>query len=227
MDVEEDASQPSRLLIVEDDAPLAEMLADLFGREGYLVDYALDGQRGLHLGLSRSYQAMIIDRRLPVLDGLDLVRLLRRRAVPARILILTALGEHVERVRGLDAGADDYLGKPFDVDELLARIRALTRRFGDGASLLPLGDGQLDVAAHDVQMPGGHRIPLSPREFQLLHSLASRPKAVHSRARLRERVFEDAEAESIVDTYVYYLRRKLGRQVIRTVRGFGYQIGRL
>ena len=222
---ERSVREPARLLVVEDDAELSAMLADLFELEGYAVDVAHDGQRGLHLGLSRDYRVMIIDRRLPVLDGLDLVTRLRHRAVAARMLVLTALGGRAELVRGLDVGADDYLAKPFDLDELLARVRALSRRFADEAAVLPLGVGLLDVGLRDVALPDGRRVALSPREFHLLFALASRPRAVHSREQLRERVFADAEAESIVDTYVYYLRRKLGRQVVRTVRGFGYQIG--
>src|SRR2546425_9081667 len=114
----------SRLLLVEDDAELSEMLARLFADEGYIVDVARDGQRGLHLGLSRSYDAMIIDRGLPAIDGLDLLIRLRRRAVATPVLVLTALGVLADRVAGLDAGAEDYLIKPFEVDELLARVRA-------------------------------------------------------------------------------------------------------
>jgi two-component system response regulator QseB len=223
---EEEADEP-RLLIVEDDVELAALLAALIREEGYQVDVANDGQRGLHLGLTGSYRVMIIDRRLPVIDGLDLLARLRRRGVSARVLILTALGAHAERVRGLDAGADDYLVKPFDVDELLARIRALDRRFDDQAMLLPLGGGFLDKELRDVALPDGSRVQLSPREFELLHTLASRPKAIHSRTQLRARVFPDTEAESVVDTYVYYLRRKLGRQIVLTVHGLGYRIGPL
>jgi two-component system, OmpR family, response regulator QseB len=216
-----------RLLIVEDDVELAALLAGLIEREGYEVDVAHDGQQGLHLGLSRSYRVIVLDRKLPVIDGLDLLARLRRRAVTARVLILTALGAHVERVRGLDGGADDYLAKPFDVDELLARIRALDRRFDDKADLLPLGDGFLDKELRDVELPDGSRVQLSPREFDLLHTLAAHPKSVHTRAQLRTLVFPDTEAESVVDTYVYYLRRKLGRQIVLTVHGLGYRIGLL
>ena len=223
----ESRTDPARLLIVEDDGELAAMLATLFNREGYTVDVAADGQRGLHLGLSRAYQVMIIDRRLPAVDGLELLAGLRRRAVAARVLLLTALGERAELVRGLDAGADDYLPKPFDVEELLARVRALNRRFTDRAEVLPVGGALLDVGAREVALPDGRRVPLSPREYDLLFALASRPRAVYSREQLRVRVFSDTEAESIVDTYVYYLRRKLGRGVVKTVRGFGYQIGLL
>jgi len=226
MSRQETADTPS-VLLVEDDAELAALLAGLIGAEGYRVDVAYDGQRGLHLGLGRPYRVMVIDRRLPDMDGLELIARLRRRAVPARVLVLTALGAHAERVRGLDAGADDYLAKPFDLDELLARIRALDRRLADGADLLPLGEGFLDRDTRDVALPDGTRVPLSPREFDLLHALAARPRAVHSRTQLRDQVFPDTAAESVVDTYVYYLRRKLGRQIVRTVYGLGYRIGPL
>jgi two-component system response regulator QseB len=224
---EQDAEDKPRLLLVEDDVELAALLAPLIADEGYAVDVAHDGQRGLHLGLAGGYRVMVIDRRLPGMDGLDLIGRLRRQAVTARALILTALGAHAERVRGLDGGADDYLAKPFDLDELLARIRALDRRFADAADLLPLGRGFLDRQAHDVALSDGTRVPLSPREYDLLHALAARPRAVHTRAQLRARVFPDTAGDSVVDTYVYYLRRKLGREIVRTVYGLGYRIGPL
>ena len=216
-----------RLLLIEDDDELAEMLAGLFVREGYTVDVAQDGQRGLHLGLTRRYGVMVIDRRLPAIEGLEVLIRLRQQGVTARALMLTALDSLGDRVDGLDAGADDYLVKPFQIDELLARVRALGRRFLDQAQLLPVGAAYLDVTRHEVILPGGDRVSLSRREFDLLHVLAARPAAIHPRDRLRGRVFEDTTSDSIVDTYVYYLRRKLGTGVIRTARGFGYQIGTL
>jgi len=195
--------------------------------EGYVVDQAPDGQRGLHLGLTRPYDVMVIDRRLPGLDGLDLMIRLRSRSVPARALLLTALGTVADRVAGLDAGADDYLVKPFDLDELSARIRALCRRTADSTETLRIGSGLLDLALRDVVQSDGLRVGLSAREFELLRVLAARPNTVHSRAELRSRVFDEAAAASIVDTYVYYLRRKLGRAVVRTVHGLGYRLGTL
>jgi DNA-binding response OmpR family regulator len=214
-----------RLLLVEDDRETAEMLAELLVEEGYSVDVALDGQRGLHLGLSRQHQVMIIDRNLPAIDGVDLIGRLRRVGVTARILVLTALGALTDRVEGLDAGADDYLVKPFEVDELLARIRALYRRPLDQAELVPIGEASLDLGRHEVVLAHGGRVALSGREFALLHLLAIGPRTIYRRADLRARVFADTSAESIVDTYVYHLRRKLGRDVIRTVHGLGYQMG--
>ncbi|WP_318306533.1 response regulator transcription factor [Amycolatopsis solani] len=213
------------MLVVEDDRELAGLLEELLAEEGYETDAAHDGQRGLHLGLTGRYDVMIIDRRLPVLDGLELVRQLRARAVTTRVLVLSALGELADRVGGLDAGADDYLVKPFEAEELLARLRALGRRDLEGAESLPLGTAALDLRRHEVVLPRGERITLSGREFELLRTLAQRPKAIHPRASLRTNVFADSTGESIVDTYVYYLRRKLGRDVVRTVHGLGYQIG--
>ncbi|MEU7786154.1 MULTISPECIES: response regulator transcription factor [unclassified Amycolatopsis] len=213
------------MLVVEDDRELAGMLAELLADEGYETEAAHDGQRGLHLGLTGRYDVMVIDRRLPVLDGLELVRQLRARAVTTRVLVLSALGELADRVGGLDAGADDYLVKPFEAEELLARLRALGRRDLEGAESLPLGTAALDLRRHEVVLPRGERITLSGREFELLRTLAQRPKAIHPRASLRTNVFADSTGESIVDTYVYYLRRKLGRDVVRTVHGLGYQIG--
>jgi two-component system response regulator QseB len=220
-----DGANKPRVLLVEDDRELAGMLAELLADEGYETDEAHDGQRGLHLGLTGHYDVLIIDRRLPVLDGLELLRRLRARAVTTRVLVLSALGELADRVGGLDAGADDYLVKPFEAEELLARLRALGRRDLEGAECLPLGAAALDLQRHEVVLPRGERITLSGREFELLRTLAQRPKAIHPRAVLRTRVFADSTGESIVDTYVYYLRRKLGRDVVRTVHGLGYQIG--
>jgi two-component system response regulator QseB len=216
-----------RLLLVEDDQELSEMLDETLTDEGYDVDRAPDGQRGLHLGLTRPYDVMVIDRMLPVLDGLDLLVRLRSRAVPARALMLTALDTVADRVAGLDAGADDYLAKPFDLEELSARLRALCRRVPERAEELPIGRGLLDPAVRDVVLANGERIALSAREFELLRVLAARPHHVHPRDQLRSRVFDEAAAASIVDTYVYYLRRKLGREVVRTVHGLGYRLGTL
>lgn len=225
--VSESVPDELRLLLVEDDRETAEMLTDLFSDEGYRVDLALDGQRGLHLGLSRRHDLMVIDRGLPAIEGVDLVARFRRVGVTARILVLTALGEVTERIEGLDAGADDYLAKPFDIGELLARVRALHRRHLDTAEVLPIGPGELNLHRREVALPDGGTVPLSGREFDLLRVLAAAPKSIFPRADLRARVFADTSSESIVDTYVYYLRRKLGRGVIRTVHGLGYQIGSL
>jgi two-component system response regulator QseB len=210
---------------VEDDRQLAVMLGELLADEGYLVDHARDGQQGLHLGLSRSYDVIVLDRGLPAIEGLDLLRRLRERGVVTAALVLTARGAVADRVAGLDAGAEDYLTKPFDIDELLARLRALRRRHPDQAGLLSIGQRWLDVSTRQVHDKGGETVTLSDRECALLQTLAARPRQVFSRDDLLSLVFDAAENAGVVDTYVHYLRRKLGRQVVRTVRGLGYQIG--
>ncbi|MET9191857.1 response regulator transcription factor [Streptomyces olivaceus] len=218
---------PWRLLLVEDDPELVTMLSEVLRDDGYEVEVANDGQRGLHLGLTRQYDVLVVDRRLPALDGLDVLARLRSRAVRTPVMLLTAMGTVHDRVDGLDAGADDYLVKPFELDELSARLRALCRRALDRADVLRIGSGQLHVGPREVELADGERIALAAREFALLWVLASRPGTVYSRAELRRAVFQEAPASSIVDTYVYYLRRKLGRQAVHTVRGLGYRLGAL
>jgi two-component system, OmpR family, response regulator QseB len=218
-----------RLLLVEDDPHLSELLVDLLDDAGFEVDHAPDGQAGLHLGLARAYQLIVLDRRLPAIEGVDLLRRLRGRGVTAATLMLTARATVADRVEGLNGGADDYLVKPFEVDELIARLRALLRRQAESADELPLGSGRLDLAARRVVWPDGVRAPvdLSVRECALLQILASRPGRVFGRDELRARVFDESESSRAVDTYVHYLRRKLGRTAIRTVRSIGYRLGTL
>jgi two-component system response regulator QseB len=215
-----------RLLLVEDDPELVAMLAALLNEEGYQLDLAGDGQRALHLGLTRAYDVLLVDRGLPVLDGLDLLGRWRRQGVSTPALVLSALSTPADRVAGLDAGAEDYLGKPFDIDELLARLRALRRRHLDAARVLPVGVGRLNLDTREVSGPAQQTVRLSQRECDLLATLAARPTQVFSRANLRALVFIDADQDIVVDTYVHYLRRKLGRDVVMTVRGRGYQLGR-
>jgi two-component system response regulator QseB len=218
---------PHRLLLVEDDTELSGMLVRLLSTDGYAIDLARDGQQGLRMGLSHRYAIAVVDRKLPVMDGLDLVVRLRRRSVATRVLMLTALGSLADRVHGLDAGADDYLSKPFEVAELRARVRALSRRSYEPVDSIPLGAGSLEIAQRTVRLPDGAEVALTAREFDLIRLLALRPLWVHSRHQLRRQVFQEAASESIVDTYVHYLRRKLGRAVVRTVHGLGYRIGSL
>jgi len=223
-----EAVTPARLLLVEDDADLRAMLTELLTESGYAVEAAADGQRGLHLGLTQTFDVLLLDRRLPVVEGLDLLAGLRARGVTTPVLMLSAIAQPADRVAGLDAGAEDYLGKPFDVDELLARLRALQRRHLDDARSLPLGSSRLDLDTRQVHSADRHVDPvrLSDRECTLLATLATRPGQVYSRHDLVAIVFPEAENEIVVDTYVHYLRRKLGRDVVATVRGRGYQLGR-
>ena len=215
-----------RLLLVEDDPELATLLAELLTGEGYVVEAAGDGQRGLHLGLTRDYDLMLLDRGLPAIEGLDLLTRLRGQGRNTPTLVLSALGNPRDRVEGLDAGAEDYLGKPFDLDELLARLRALLRRHRDHADWLPVPGGSVDTVTRSVHLDDGTEVSLSEREAMLITVLARSPRRVFSRAELVDSVFEDAEEEGVVDTYVHYLRRKLGRRVVETVRGIGYRAGR-
>jgi two-component system, OmpR family, response regulator QseB len=219
------------VLVVEDDPELRIMLVTVLTEDGYQVEDAADGHRGLHLGLTRNYDVLLLDRRLPAVDGVDLVGRLRSSGVTTPVLMLSALANPSHRVEGLDAGAEDYLGKPFDIDELLARLRALRRRHLDTARSLPLGDGRLDLDTRQVLTgdTSGDQpaVRLSDRECALLATLAGRPTRVFSRHDLVAIVFPEAGSEIVVDTYVHYLRRKLGRGIVATVRGRGYQLGKL
>jgi two-component system response regulator QseB len=214
-----------RLLIVEDDRALSAMLVELFTDEGYQVDVAYDAQQGLHRGLTQRHDALIVDRGLPVRDGLELVTSLRSRGIATPILVLTARGALADRVDGLDAGAQDYLVKPFEVPELLARMRALVRR-PNGNSTLRAAGLSLDRVTRTVSRPGvGADVELSEREAALLGVLMSTPGRIYTRGQLLSSAFEGVDNPGVVDTYVHYLRRKLGRGIVRTVHGTGYRLG--
>ena len=220
-------NEEPRVLLVEDDASLASMIRELLEGEGYGVEVAADGRLALHLGLSRHFDVMILDRGLPGLEGLDVLERLRNQGVFTPALVLSALGNPADKVEGLDRGAEDYLGKPFDIDELLARLRSLLRRHLDTSTVLRVPAGALDVASRTVTRPNGARVILSERECELLAHLSRRPHQVFTRSNLLESVFEEAEEGGVVDTYVHYLRKKLGRSCIATVRGLGYSLGPL
>jgi DNA-binding response OmpR family regulator len=215
---------PARLLLVEDDPALGPLLAELLGDEGYEVSLAKDGQAGLHLGLVREWDVLVVDRNLPVLEGVELLRRLRGRGVSAPALLLTARGTVSDKVEGLDAGAQDYLVKPFDVEELLARLRALLRPVAPAASELPVGGRRLVVGEGRV-VDDTDEVQLSRREALLLEVLARSPRRVFSRDELLDRAFDNADTLGSVDTYVHYLRRKLGKGVVETVHGIGYRLG--
>jgi len=216
-----------RLLLVEDDPDLAALLEGLLGEEGYDVAVARDGQRGLHLGLTQSFDVIVLDRGLPAIEGLDLLGRLRGKGITTPVLVLSARGNPADRVEGLDAGAEDYVSKPFDVDELLARLRGLLRRHVEHADVVRVPGGVLDVAAREVTLDSGDVASLSARESDVLVRLARAPRRVFSRGELLDSAFDGAEDEGLVDTYVHYLRRKLGRECVLTVRGTGYRLGRL
>ncbi len=213
-----------RLLLVEDDRSLAPLLVEVLA-ENYQVQHAADGQAGLHHALTREFEVMVVDRGLPAIDGIDLIGRLRARGLTTPILVLTARGTLADRVEGLDAGAEDYVVKPFEIDELLARLRALLRRHSDTAAVIALGRRRLDLAGRRVVGGGSDAVELSGKEAGLLEILARRPNKVFTRPELLAAVFDPDDGQGTVDTYVYYLRRKLGRDIVRTVHGVGYRLG--
>ena len=216
----------TRVLVVEDDRELGGLLLRLLGGAGYNAELAPDGQAGLHRALTQHYHVMIIDRGLPAVEGLDLLARLRRSGVQTPALILTALGTVADRIAGLDGGAEDYVVKPFDVDELLARLRVVLRRRPPGNEhVLAVGDAAFDLIAGTVTAADGEQTTLSRRECDLLRLLAENPSRVFTRQEITGRVFPEAATETLADTYVHYLRRKLGSGVIITVRGAGYRLG--
>ena len=219
-----------RVLVVEDEERLGLLISRVLREEGYANDVATDGRSGLKEALSEEYDLLIVDWMLPELSGVQLVRRLRAAEVPTPVLMLTARDQIEDRVEGLDAGADDYLPKPFAFQELLARVRALTRRpWRDGADTAQLrsGDVILDPVRHTVRH-GDENVDLTAREFALLATLIGRPRQVFSRSVLLDTVWGGSQEvyTNVVDLYISYLRKKLDRagepSHIRTVRGVGY-----
>ena len=220
-----------RLLVVEDDRLLGDALQAGLTQAGYAVDWVRDGaaatdalaEEKLH-----GYAAAVLDLGLPRRDGIEVLRGLRRRGSALPVLILTARDTVEDRIGGLDAGADDYLVKPFDMGELAARLRALIRRAeGRPAPLVECGGVALDPAAHTVTVDGA-AVELSAKEFALLHVLMLNAGRVLSRAQLEQQLYNwDGETGSnTVEVYIHHLRRKLGRDLIRTIRGVGYLVDR-
>jgi DNA-binding response OmpR family regulator len=219
-----------RILIVEDEERLARLISRVLREEGYAAQTAGDGRTGLSRALSEDFDLLILDWMLPDRSGVQIVRGLRAAEIRVPILMLTARDQIEDRVEGLDAGADDYLSKPFAFPELLARVRALVRRpWGEAraGAVLSAGDVTLDPARHEVRR-GGERVELTAKEFSLLATLIQRPGQVFTRSVLLDTVWggsQDVYA-NVVDLYVSYLRKKLDRNGepsrIRTVRGVGY-----
>jgi two-component system OmpR family response regulator len=218
-----------RILVVEDDPETAEQLVESLATSGYQVDLAVDGDSGLSRGRSADYAVMTIDRMLPGMDGLAVIQRLREGGVGTPALIISALGEIDERVRGLRAGGDDYLVKPFAVVELLARVEALARRSATviKETVLRVGDLELDLVSRTVKR-GGRSIDLLPREFQVLEYLVRNQDQVVPRAMLLQHVWDlhFDPTTNIIDVYVGRVRRKVDDHqaypLIHTVRGVGF-----
>ena len=215
-----------RLLLVEDDPMIGEAIRAGLKREGFTVDWVHDAAAATQVLRTHPFALMLLDLGLPQADGLTLLKSLRERGTALPVLIITARDAVADRVAGLDAGADDYLIKPFDLDELAARIRALLRRKSgrSTAGLEHLGV-RLEPATHRVTRDGAE-VALSPREFALLELLLERPGTILSRAQIEERLYgwgEEVESNA-VEVHIHGLRRKLGAQFILTVRGVGYRV---
>ena len=216
-----------RILLVEDDPLVGDGLRAGLKLANYAVDWVCDGEAGRLALLDQTYDACVLDLGLPRRDGLSLLRLLRTRGNVTPVLILTARDMATDKVAGLDAGADDYLVKPFDLNELMARLRALIRRAG-GASAPTLSHAGvvLDPAGKRVLL-NGQAVAVSAREFALLHDLLSHRGRIRARSELEESLYawgEEAESNTI-EVYIHHLRKKLGADFIRTVRGLGYVVG--
>jgi DNA-binding response OmpR family regulator len=220
------------LLVVEDERRLANLLRRMLAEERHTVDLAHDGRTGLDLALSDTYDMVILDLMLPDVDGIEICRQMRQNRVETPVLMLTARGAVEDRVKGLNVGADDYLIKPFAMEELLARVNALLRRRGRGfenGTTLTVGDLTLDLVRHEARR-AGRLIELTAKEFALLEFLMRHPGQVLTRTQITDHVWRyDLEALSnVVDLYIHYLRDKVdqgfGRPLIKTVRGVGYKI---
>jgi DNA-binding response OmpR family regulator len=220
-----------RILVVEDEKKIAKFVQQGLKECGFVIDVAYRGDEALEIILDNHFDAVVLDIMLPGRDGLGILRVLRQKSNPVPVLILTARGEVCEKVEGLDLGADDYLAKPFSIDELAARLRALTRRkSGDNFVRYRVEDLVLDVTTR-VARRGARRIDLTTREFSLLECLMRSPGRVFTRTQLCQTVWEYhfAPETNLVDVYIQRLRRKIDDsepiKLLQTVRGSGYRIG--
>jgi two-component system OmpR family response regulator len=217
-----------RLLLVEDDTMIGEAVLDALRAEHYAVDWVRDGAMAETALATANYDLVVLDLGLPRRDGLAVLRNLRARHVATPVLIATARDAVGDRIAGLDAGADDYVVKPYDTDELLARIRALIRRSaGRGEPVYSHKGVTLDPATREATVNGAP-VKLSAREWAVLEPMLARPGAVFSRAQLEEKLYgwKDDVSSNAVEVYVHGLRKKLGADLIQTVRGLGYVVPR-
>lgn len=218
-----------RLLLIEDDAMIRDAVCKGLRQDGFAVDWVVDGLAG-ELALKNGvYDLLLLDLGLPRKDGIQVLKSLRQQGNAIPVLILTARDAIPDRVSGLNAGADDYVVKPFDLEELGARIHALLRRqAGRAESVIAHGALQLNPATHEVLLQG-RAVPLSAREFSLLQAFLDRPGTVLSIPQLEEKMYgwQDEVGSNTVEVYIHALRKKLGTELIRNVRGVGYMIPKL
>ncbi|MDH4059411.1 MAG: response regulator transcription factor [Aquincola sp.] len=216
-----------RVLIVEDDTMIGESLREALRGHGFAADWVRDGRAADAVLATERFDAVLLDLGLPQRSGMQVLTALRGRSDMTPVIVVTARDALADKVAGLDAGADDYLVKPFELDELLARLRALGRRqAGRASTVLEVADLKLDPATREVSR-GGRPVLLSAREFALLQALMERPGAILSRAQLEDRLYgwgEELESNAI-SVYMHQLRRKLGDDLLHTVRGLGYYAG--
>jgi DNA-binding response OmpR family regulator len=218
-----------RILLVEDDTMIGESVLDLLRAEHYAVDWVKDGEMAETALRTQTYDLVLLDLGLPRRDGLSVLRALRARKERIPVLIATARDSVQQRIEGLDAGADDYVLKPYDLDELLARIRALLRRASGRAEPVYEHKGvTINPASREV-MVGGQPVVLSAREWAVLEPLLARPGLVLSRAQLEEKLYgwKDEISSNAVEVYIHGLRKKLGAELIQNVRGVGYMVPRV
>lgn len=215
-----------RLLLIEDDPQLGPVMRNVLD-EVYDVTLEATGDGGFRTASQQTFEVMVVDRRLPGADGLNIIEALRRKGVVTPMLVLTALGTVHDKVRGLDAGANDYLVKPFEFDELFARLRAIRRVFSGEGPYVRIGAWEFYPESRAVYSPYEGRTILTVRENDLLKLLAVNPSRTFTREQILREVFDSGDQPGTVDTYVHYVRRKTDVDIITTVRGQGYRLGAL
>jgi len=219
-----------RILLIEDEKNLANIIKKGLQEEGYSVDVAYDGEEGLYMAENLPADVIVLDIMLPKLDGLAILKTIRKKGIKTPVILLTAKDAVLDKIKGLDTGADDYLTKPFEFGELLARIRALFRRIGEQKSpVIIIDDLEINTASHKVKR-AGKKIDLSPREYAILEYLAYNKDRVLTRIEITEHIYDESfDLDSnIVDVYINYLRTKIDKdsdkKLIHTIRGTGYML---
>jgi two-component system OmpR family response regulator len=215
-----------RLLLVEDDTRLAEELSKSLRHNAYAVTHVASARDALNSLASNEFALMILDLGLPDMDGIDLLKIAKKKHLNLAIIILTARDTTTDKIDGLDAGADDYLAKPFDIEELLARLRAMERRFGTASSsLIEIGDVCLDIASHELDV-NGNKIELPRREFMLLKALMENHGRIQNKQHLEQTLYEWGEevSSNAIEVHIHNLRKRLPDKFIKTIRGVGYSV---